>query len=134
MMGPAGHGETPKKKTTQPRLTSRWDISSTHRICVQIDSRFGHVVRQEPTHCRLLFQNILTGLVGLTTYMAGAGLAISGYKDIDPSNLNSTFPWNQFVDVEQVMVASGYNQMFRIVCVWPFGHLDYGSAMLRCKI
>ena len=23
---------------------------------------------------------------------------------------------------------------FYIVCVWPFGLLDYGSAMLRCKI
>ena len=23
---------------------------------------------------------------------------------------------------------------FLIVCVWPFGLLDYGSAMLRCKI
>ena len=23
---------------------------------------------------------------------------------------------------------------FKIVCVWPFGLLDYGSATLRCKI
>ena len=29
------------------------------------------------------------------------------------------------------MAIAGY---FRIVCVWPFGLLDYGSAMLRCKI
>ena len=25
-------------------------------------------------------------------------------------------------------------QIFRIVCVWPFGLLDYGPARLRCKI
>ena len=23
---------------------------------------------------------------------------------------------------------------FKIVCVWPFGLLDYGSTTLRCKI
>ena len=23
---------------------------------------------------------------------------------------------------------------FEILCVWPFGLLDYGSAVLRCKI
>ena len=23
---------------------------------------------------------------------------------------------------------------FKIVCIWPFGLLDYGSATLRCKI
>ena len=26
------------------------------------------------------------------------------------------------------------SQIFKIVCVWPFGLLDYGSATLRCKI
>ena len=28
----------------------------------------------------------------------------------------------------------GYSQILRIVFDWPFGLLDYGSAMLRCKI
>ena len=28
----------------------------------------------------------------------------------------------------------GYHRILRIVCVWPFGLLDYGSATLRCKI
>ena len=29
-------------------------------------------------------------------------------------------------------LPDGYSQIFR--CVWPCGHLDYGSATLRCKI
>ena len=29
---------------------------------------------------------------------------------------------------------AGYSQIFRIVCVWPFGLLDYGSTTLCCKI
>ena len=31
-------------------------------------------------------------------------------------------------------LPDGYSQIFRIVCVWPSGLLDYGSATLRCKI
>ena len=34
----------------------------------------------------------------------------------------------------QAWLPDGYSQMFKIVCVWPFGHLDYGSATLCCKI
>ena len=30
-------------------------------------------------------------------------------------------------------LPDGYSQFFKIICVWPFGLLDYGSAMLRCK-
>ena len=32
------------------------------------------------------------------------------------------------------MVATWLQPDFKIVCVWPFGLLDYGSATLRCKI
>ena len=31
-------------------------------------------------------------------------------------------------------LPDGYSRIFKIVCVWPFGLLDYGSATLRCKI
>ena len=31
-------------------------------------------------------------------------------------------------------LPDGYSRIFRIVCVWPFGLLGYGSATLRCKI
>ena len=34
----------------------------------------------------------------------------------------------------QAWLPDGYSQIFRIVCEWPFGLLDYGSATLRCKI
>ena len=34
----------------------------------------------------------------------------------------------------QVWLPDGCSQIFRIVCVWPFRLLDYGSATLRCKI
>ena len=31
-------------------------------------------------------------------------------------------------------LPGGYSRIFRIVCVWPMGLLDYGSATLNCKI
>ena len=31
-------------------------------------------------------------------------------------------------------LPDGYSRIFIIVSVWPFGLLDYGSAMLRCKV
>ena len=31
-------------------------------------------------------------------------------------------------------MPDGYSRIFRIVSVWPFGLLDYGSAPLHCKI
>ena len=34
----------------------------------------------------------------------------------------------------QAWLPDGYSRIFRMVCVWPFGPLDYGSATLRCKI
>ena len=34
----------------------------------------------------------------------------------------------------QAWLPDGCNRIFRIVCVWPFGLLDFGSATLRCKI
>ena len=36
--------------------------------------------------------------------------------------------------VEQGWLPDGYSRIVRILCVWPFGLLDYGSATLRCKI
>ena len=36
--------------------------------------------------------------------------------------------------VKQAWWPDGYSQIFQIVCVRPFGLLDYGSATLRCKI
>ena len=32
------------------------------------------------------------------------------------------------------LLPDGYSRIFRIICVWPFGLLDYGSATLHCKI
>ena len=40
----------------------------------------------------------------------------------------------KFFHAIQGMVARWLYQNFKIVCVWPFGLLDYGSAMLRCQI
>ena len=33
----------------------------------------------------------------------------------------------------QAWLPDGYSRIFRFVCVWPFGLLDFGSATLRCK-
>ena len=37
-------------------------------------------------------------------------------------------------DYLKAWLPDGCSRIFRIVCVWPFGLLDYGSATLRCKI
>ena len=37
-------------------------------------------------------------------------------------------------DMRPSWLPDGYSQIFRIVCVGPFGLLDYGSAMLHSKI
>ena len=39
-----------------------------------------------------------------------------------------------FVSNSGAWLPDGYSMIFKIVCVWPFGLLDYGSATLRCKI
>ena len=36
--------------------------------------------------------------------------------------------------ITKAWLPDGYSQIFRIICVWPFGLLDYGSATLRRKI
>ena len=41
---------------------------------------------------------------------------------------------NKLVPHSVFMVARRLYPYFKIVCVWPFGLLDYGSATLRCKI
>ena len=41
-------------------------------------------------------------------------------------------PYNP--QAEGTWLPDGYSRIFRIVCVWPFGLLDFGSATLRCKI
>ena len=38
------------------------------------------------------------------------------------------------IDTQRAWLPDGYSRIFKIVCVWPFGLLDYGSATLRCKI
>ena len=43
-----------------------------------------------------------------------------------------TLNWEK--SVYQAWLPDGYSQIFRIVYVWAFRLLDYGSAMLRCKI
>ena len=47
------------------------------------------------------------------------------YRDCKPENI--------LLD-DKAWLPDGYSQIFYIVCVWPFGLLDYGSATLRCKI
>ena len=44
-----------------------------------------------------------------------------------------SFP-SSVVEFLQAWLPDGYSRIFSIVCVWPFGLLDYGSATLRCKI
>ena len=43
-------------------------------------------------------------------------------------------PMPPVADCDQAWLPDGYSRIFRIVCVWPFGLLDNGSATLRCKI
>ena len=43
-------------------------------------------------------------------------------------------PGEEEEEEEEAWLPDGYSRIFRIICVWPFGLLDYGSATLRCKI
>ena len=47
------------------------------------------------------------------------------YRDCKPENI--------LLD-DKAWLPDGYSQIFYIVCVWPFGLLDYGSATLRSEI
>ena len=47
--------------------------------------------------------------------------------------LPGPMPW-MMGEKLKAWLPDGYSRIFRIVCVWPFGLLDYGSATLRCKI
>ena len=47
--------------------------------------------------------------------------------------VETTCPLARSVE-EEAWLPDGYSRIFRIVCVLPFGLLDYGSATLRCKI
>ena len=66
--------------------------------------------------------------------------AASGDKMFSLSK--STFPrsservskWPRICPSACTWLPDGYSQTFRILCVWPFGLLDYGSATLRCRI
>ena len=54
----------------------------------------------------------------------------------DPVNVTQLEPvWDgNLVDFDQAWLPDGCIRIFRNVCVWAFGLLDYSSATLRCKI
>ena len=63
----------------------------------------------------------------------------SGPNSCCPFFDDPSFSWDPIVNPEhfgslKAWLPDGYSRIFRIVCVWPFGLLDYGSATLRCKI
>ena len=53
-------------------------------------------------------------------------------KDTSVGSLSQRIT-NQLLGLK-AWLPDGYSQILRIVCVWPSGLLDYGSATLRCKI
>ena len=88
----------------------------------------------------LRFQNVLTALVGLSMYLSGAYLSISGYWDIDPDNFNGTvpwnetLPWNELVDVarlQQNAFAVGGLMAFNAVLVCLVGFVMAGYLTLE---
>ena len=50
------------------------------------------------------------------------------------SRERDTLHFKLHIHIIEPWLPDGYSQILRIVCVWPFGLLDYGSATLRCKI
>ena len=60
-------------------------------------------------------------------HFSGTGLRLLSTKYNEEHDVNVLW-------LRQAWLPDGYSQIFRIVCVWPFGLLDYGSATLRCKI
>ena len=60
-------------------------------------------------------------------------------SNVSPSSLtfDDTYNTLKYADRAKRIKAwlpDGYSQIFRIVCVWPFGLLHYGSATLCCKM
>ena len=60
-----------------------------------------------------------------TRSLAGTPAAAPGRRRVGPGEEE---------EEEEAWLPDGYNQIFWILCVWPFGLLDYGSATLHCKI
>ena len=85
-----------------------------------------------------------SGKVALTPQFEAVLANIYAQVDLDGNGTLSRTEFNLFNwrtsgeevqdDEWQAWLPYGYSRIFRIVCVWPFGLLDYGSATLRCKI
>ena len=67
----------------------------------------------------------LSAALSLVTVLQPRLLFVTSDKE-DPSSSSSSSSSTRLPD--------GDSQIFRIVCVWPYGLLDYGSPTLRCKI
>ena len=83
----------------------------------------------------------LTSEHGLGCLINNAGITnLTGFDGVKPRmmadcfNVNVIAPLMVTKAVAKAWLPDGYSQLFRIVCVWPSGLLDYGSATLRCKI
>ena len=102
------------------------DIKSSHKLLTwPLDTMFFTTVlirsedRPAKNHARAAsyFRTTLAPIVAA----AAAAAAKCTRNKMSSSSSSSWLP-------------DGYSRIFRIVCVWPFGLLDYGSATLRCKI
>ena len=56
---------------------------------------------------------------------------VSNFIPKNDTEMNACSNLADYECMLQAWLPDGYSQ---IACVWPFGLLDYGSAMLHCKI
>ena len=93
-----------------------------------------------------LFEDLFNGATNIVKAAGDGAAKIAGAVAPDTVNLTPTInnvvngvsvaglKRNPNLRRQQAWLPDDYSQIFRIVCVWPFGLLDYGSATLRCKI
>ena len=86
------------------------------------------------------FQVFFDSLYSLITHyqqnpLVSPKFSITLGRAVPPPNQHEGKPWfHPSIKREQAWLPDGDSRIFRIVCVWPFGLLDYGSATLRCRI
>ena len=83
----------------------------------------------------------LTGEVEIEREKEGKQRKSHSFLPINPSSKESVLArcCRNLREIAKASVCHGCQMaiarfLYHIICVWPFGPLDYGSAPLRCKI
>ena len=86
----------------------------------------------------VLDSQVALDLVKIKNFIANLQVCVVGHVDAEPVHVGGERrPHDLPLTVDRphlvARLPDGDSRTFRIVCVWPFGLLEYGSASLRCK-